>query len=159
MRRCAVERFGAETDHGYTGGDWMTVHTSSKLKQATDYAVTDTMGSPACSAASSTQDPYPTRLPKPLDTLWLKRREGVVRGSAQEGPLTQEQLNEFERKGVLFALNCSVGDELDAHCEQLSELLQRKAFRGPDMSNHEAENQEIRTMGSPACSAASSTQD
>ncbi len=124
----------------------MAVHTSSKLKQATDYVVNDTMVPPARGAASGTQDFYPTRLSKPLDTLWLKRREGVVHGSAQEGPLTQEQLSEFERKGFLFEPNFIVGDELDALCEELSDLLRREDFRGRDFSITEAESQEIRSL-------------
>ncbi|UYG03473.1 ectoine hydroxylase [Halomonas sp. LR3S48] len=126
----------------------MTVQTSSnrKLKQATDYAVTDTMTAQVDDTLDRMRDPYPTRLAKPLDTLWLERREGVVRGSAEEGPLSQAQLDEFERKGFLFEPNFFSGAELDELRGELSELLNRDDFRGRDFSITEPDSQEIRSL-------------
>ncbi len=126
----------------------MTVHTSSnrKLKQTTDYAVTDTMTAPLRSAAKRVQDVYPTRLNKPLDTLWVERREGVVRGSADEGPLSRAQLDEFERKGFLFEPNFISGEELDELRRELDALLSRDDFRGRNFSITEPDSQEIRSL-------------
>ncbi|MCE8026948.1 MULTISPECIES: ectoine hydroxylase [Halomonadaceae] len=126
----------------------MTVHTSSnrKLKQTTDYAVTDTMTAPLRSDANWVQDAYPTRLNEPLDTLWMARREGVVRGSADEGPLSRAQLDEFERKGFLFEPNFISGEELDELRRELDALLSRDDFRGRDFSITEPDSQEIRSL-------------
>ncbi|NIC07090.1 ectoine hydroxylase [Billgrantia bachuensis] len=126
----------------------MTVQTSSnrKLKQATDYAVTDTMAAQVDSVLDRMRDSYPTRLAKPLDTLWLERQEGVVRGSTDEGPLSQAQLDEFERKGFLFEPDFVSGEELDELRRELSELLNRDDFRGRDFSITEPDSQEIRSL-------------
>ena len=125
----------------------MTVQTSSnrKLKQTTDYAVTDTP-SQVRSDANRMQDAYPTRLAKPLDTLWTERREGVVRGSSEQGPLSQAQLDEFERKGFLFEPGFISGEELDELRRELDALLGRDDFRGRDFSITEPESQEIRSL-------------
>ena len=126
----------------------MTVQTSSnrKLKQATDYAVADTMSAQVRSDANRLHDAYPTRLTKPLDSLWIERREDVVRGSADEGPLSQAQLDEFERKGFLFEPNFISGEELDELRRELAALLSRDDFRGRDFSITEPDSQEIRSL-------------
>ncbi|MCE8014379.1 ectoine hydroxylase [Halomonas daqingensis] len=92
------------------------------------------------------QDVYPTRLNEPLDTLWVERREGVVRGSADEGPLSRAQLDEFERKGFLFVPNFISGEELDELRRELDALLSRDDFRGRDFSITEPDSQEIRSL-------------
>lgn len=84
----------------------MPVQTSSnrKLKQVTDYGVSDasaTLGQ-AGHLAGHLRDPYPSRLSEPLDVPWLDRQEAVVKGRAEDGPLNQAQLDEFNRKGFLF---------------------------------------------------------
>ncbi|MBW6393195.1 MULTISPECIES: ectoine hydroxylase [Halomonadaceae] len=126
----------------------MAVQTSSnrKLKQATDYAGSDTLTSQVGSMLGRTRDAYPTRLAEPLDTLWLERQEGVVRGSAKDGPLTQAQLDEFERKGFLFEPGFICGEELDGLRRELSELLNHDDFRGRDFSITEPDSQEIRSL-------------
>ncbi|KAA0009824.1 ectoine hydroxylase [Billgrantia pellis] len=124
----------------------MTVKTSSnrKLKQVTDYVGADTMTAQVDNTRDP--DPYPTRLAKPLDTLWVARREGVVRGRAEQGPLGPAQLDEFERKGFLFEPDFINGEELDELCRELSELLSRDDFRGRDFSITEPDSQEIRSL-------------
>ncbi|WP_111414586.1 ectoine hydroxylase [Billgrantia lactosivorans] len=126
----------------------MTVQTSSnrKLKQATDYAGSDTLTSQVDSVLERVRDAYPTRLAEPLDTLWLERQEEVVRGRADEGPLSQAQLDEFERKGFLFEPNFIAGEELDELRRELSALLNRDDFRGRDFSITEPDSQEIRSL-------------
>ncbi|MCC5882703.1 MAG: ectoine hydroxylase [Halomonas sp.] len=126
----------------------MTVHTSSnrKLKQATDYADSETLSSQVGGALERAQDAYPTRLSRPLDSLWLERREGVVRGSADAGPLSQAQLDEFERKGFLFEPGFIGGEELDELRSELDALLSRDDFRDRDFSITEPESQEIRSL-------------
>ncbi|MGQ4877997.1 ectoine hydroxylase [Billgrantia sp. LNSP4103-1] len=126
----------------------MAVQTSSnrKLKQATDYAVADTMTAQVDMTLDRVRDRYPTRLARPLDTLWLERQEGVVRGQADEGPLSQAQLDEFDRKGFLFEPGFISGEELDELRRELSELLNRDDFRDRDFSITEPDSQEIRSL-------------
>ncbi|MBA2780925.1 ectoine hydroxylase [Billgrantia kenyensis] len=127
----------------------MTVHTSSnrKLKQATDFAVTDTMTAQLRSNASrELDDVYPTRLSEPLESLWLERQEEVVRGREEKGPLSQAQLDEFERKGFLFEPNFISGEELDELRRELDALLSRDDYRGRDFSITEPDSQEIRSL-------------
>ena len=128
----------------------MPVQTSSnrKLKQATDYAVADasTTLSQAGSFANRVQDPYPTRLSKPLEAPWLQRQEAVVKGRAEDGPLSQAQLDEFDRKGFLFEPGFIRGEELDGLRRELNELMGRDDFRGREFSITEPDSREIRSL-------------
>ncbi|WP_444679170.1 ectoine hydroxylase [Halomonas sp. E19] len=126
----------------------MTVQTSSsrKQKQVTDFVAADTPASPLLGEPGRVPDAYPTRLSQPLDTLWLPRHEPVVRGSADEEPLSQAQLDEFERKGFLFEPNFISGEELDELRRELDALLSRDDFRGRDFSITEPDSQEIRSL-------------
>ena len=51
------------------------------------------------------QDAYPSRLITPPEKTWLPRQDTVVKGRQLSGPLSQAQLDEFERKGFLFIPN------------------------------------------------------
>lgn len=128
----------------------MSVQTSSnpKLKQADFAATAGTSAAPSRvkGAPRAGQDPYPTRLSEPLDMPWLSRREGVVKGRAMQGPLSQARLDEFERKGFLFEPDFISGEELDELRSELHELLQCEAFRGRDFSITEPESREIRSL-------------
>lgn len=92
------------------------------------------------------QSPYPTRLRKPLDTPWLRRRESVVRGRALEGPLSNSQLDEFERKGFLFEPGFISGAELEMLRDELAAQMSRKDFRGREFTITEPGSQEIRSV-------------
>ena len=53
-------------------------------------------------------DAYPTRLAQAPASLTQPRQDGVVKGRALPGPLSEAQLDEFERKGYLFIPNLIV---------------------------------------------------
>ncbi|TFH85839.1 ectoine hydroxylase [Billgrantia azerbaijanica] len=92
------------------------------------------------------RDPYPTRLSRPLDAPWIPRREAVVKGRAEDGPLSQAQLDEFDRKGFLFEPNFIGGEELAELRRELKALLERDDFRGRDFSIVEPQGKEIRSL-------------
>ncbi|MFB9146010.1 ectoine hydroxylase [Halomonas alkalicola] len=98
------------------------------------------------SAPRPGQDPYPTRLSEPLDMPWLNRREAVVKGRADQGPLSQAQLEEFDRKGFLFEPEFIRGEELDALRRELSALLENPEYRGRDFSITEPSGSAIRSL-------------
>src|SRR5690554_605846 len=95
---------------------------------------------------NSRQSQYPTRLRKPLDRPWLRRRESVVRGRALEGPLNTTQLDEFERKGFLFEPDFLGGHELDALRQELAAQMSRTDFQGREFTVTEPNGQEIRSL-------------
>lgn len=92
------------------------------------------------------QDLYPTRLRSVPDVLWPPRQDAVVKGRELDGPLTQAQLDEFERKGFLFIPNLISGEELDELRQEMRALLENDDFRGRDFSVTEPESQEIRSL-------------
>lgn len=98
------------------------------------------------SAPRHDQDPYPTRLSRPLDLPWLNRREPVIKGHAEDGPLSLQQLERFERDGFLFEPDFLGGDELAGMREELKALLDNPAFRGRDFSVVEPNGKEIRSL-------------
>lgn len=91
-------------------------------------------------------DPYPTRLREPLDELWLPRREKVVRGTTQDGPLSRADLETFDRKGFLFEPEFISGDELTELRKELNAQLARKDLQGRDFTITEPGGQEIRSL-------------
>ncbi|MBD3895511.1 ectoine hydroxylase [Halomonas sp. ML-15] len=98
------------------------------------------------SPAADQRDPYPTRLSRPLDMPWLKRREAVVKGAAEDGPLSQDQLDTFERQGFLFEPDFLTGAELDAMRNELKVLMARQEYAGRDFSITEPDGSEIRSL-------------
>lgn len=128
----------------------MSVQTSSyrMLEQADLNAVVDSPDpqSRVKSAPRPGQDPYPTRLAEPLDMPWLSRHEEVVKGRAEEGPLSQAQLDAFERQGFLFEPDFITGDELAELRRELEALLDNDDFRGRDFSITEPQGNEIRSL-------------
>ncbi len=128
----------------------MSVKTSSrKLKEAVSrHAIVDSPDplSRVKSAPRPGEDPYPTRLAEPFDMPWLNRREAVVKGRADEGPLNQAQLDEFERNGFLFEPHFLGGEELDELRRELAALLENPNFRDRDFSITEPSGNEIRSL-------------
>ena len=97
-------------------------------------------------AEARRQDPYPTRLPRRPDLPWLNRREPVVKGRAEDGPLSASQLDEFERRGFLFEPGFLDEREVAELSDTLHELLSREAFRGREFSITEPGSEEIRSL-------------
>ncbi|GAB2793646.1 ectoine hydroxylase [Halomonas shantousis] len=92
------------------------------------------------------RDHYPTRLSRPLDAPWLDRQDAVVKGKAEEGPLSREQLARFERDGFLFEPNFLSPEEVKGLRDELAWLLDRDDFRGRDFTITEPDSQEIRSL-------------
>ncbi|ATH76613.1 ectoine hydroxylase [Vreelandella venusta] len=98
------------------------------------------------SASNTRVDLYPTRLATAPASLTQARRDDVVKGRALPGPLTQAQLDEFERKGYLFIPDLIHGDELDALRDEIESLMSNDAYREREFSITEPESQEIRSL-------------
>ncbi|KHJ49936.1 ectoine hydroxylase [Vreelandella venusta] len=98
------------------------------------------------SASNTRVDLYPTRLATAPASLTQVRRDDVVKGRALPGPLTQAQLDEFERKGYLFIPDLIHGDELDALRNEIESLMSNDAYREREFSITEPESQEIRSL-------------
>jgi len=92
------------------------------------------------------QDEYPTRLASAPASLTLPRRDAVVKGRDLTGPLSQEQLDEFERKGFLFIPNLISGEELEALCHEMTLLMSNDAYRDQEFSVTEPESHNIRSL-------------
>ena len=101
---------------------------------------------PITGPAPAIQDPYPTRLAKKPDMPWLNRREKVVKGQAADGPLSQQQLDEFEQRGFLFEPDFLDQREVQELTGHLHELLARDEFRGRDFSVTEPGSEKIRSL-------------
>jgi len=93
-----------------------------------------------------TRDPYPTRYPFPPEKLWIERREPVVKGRDHAGPLTQEQLDEFEEKGFIFLPQFVKGEELEGLREEMRALMDKDEYLGRDFSITEPQGEEIRSL-------------
>lgn len=72
-------------------------------------------------------DPYPTRLPERADPI--PRREDVVHGDRDGGPLTPEQLVRFERDGFLVLESYFRPHEVRAFLDDLEAYQQDPALR------------------------------
>lgn len=96
--------------------------------------------------SAKVDDMYPTRLATAPAALTQPRRDAVVKGRDLSGPLSQEQLNEFERNGFLFIPNLISGDELDALRQEMSELMNNDAYRDKEFSVTEPASHEIRSL-------------
>ncbi|SDN83536.1 ectoine hydroxylase [Vreelandella arcis] len=92
------------------------------------------------------KDAYPSRLANAPASLWQPRQEAVVKGQHLSGPLSQAQLDEFERKGFLFIPNLITGSELDELRREMQSLMNHDAYRDKDFSITEPESQEIRSL-------------
>lgn len=122
----------------------MTI-THTPFRHATQKQYSEMTDTPAAQHAS-VKDVYPTRLRKAPDALWQPRQDAVVKGRELDGPLTQAQLDEFERKGFVFIPNLISGEELKELRQEMTALLEDDAFRERDFSVTEPESQEIRSL-------------
>ena len=92
------------------------------------------------------QDAYPSRLTTTPEKTWLPRQEAVVKGRQLSGPLSQAQLDEFERKGFLFIPNLIEGAELEELRQEMKALMSNDKYLNQDFSVTEPESQEIRSL-------------
>ncbi|RUR27677.1 ectoine hydroxylase [Vreelandella nanhaiensis] len=98
------------------------------------------------SQSANVQDAYPSRLATPPATLWQPRQDAVIKGRHLSGPLSEAQLDEFERKGFLFIPNLITGDELDELREEMQSLMSTDEYRNKDFSITEPDSNEIRSL-------------
>ncbi|BBI64145.1 hypothetical protein HSBAA_54510 [Vreelandella sulfidaeris] len=80
------------------------------------------------------------------ESTWLPRQDAVVKGRQLSGPLSQAQLDEFERKGFLFIPNLIEGAELDELRQEMKALMSKDEYRDKEFSVTEPESQEIRSL-------------
>ncbi|PRY66898.1 ectoine hydroxylase [Vreelandella songnenensis] len=92
------------------------------------------------------QDAYPSRLTSRPESLWQPRKDAVVKGQHLSGPLSEAQLEEFERKGFLFIPNLITGDELETLRDDIQALMTTDAYRDQEFSITEPESNEIRSL-------------
>ncbi|MGI9574909.1 ectoine hydroxylase [Alloalcanivorax xenomutans] len=97
-------------------------------------------------APRSPADPYPTRLARTPDQPWLQRREAVIKGSADQGPLSAKQLDAFEKQGFLFEPGFLGTEEIEALRREMSSLMNTPSFRGRPFTITEPDSQEIRSL-------------
>ena len=100
----------------------------------------------ASASMATGHDFYPTRLASLPPQPWLERREAVVKGRAEDGPLSQAQLDDFEHRGYLFEPEFLTADEVALLRAELDALLQREEFRGREFSVTEPQTDEIRSL-------------
>ena len=62
------------------------------------------------------------------------------------GPLSSEQLDEFERKGFLFIPSLISGEELEALRHEMKLLMSNNAYRDQEFSVTEPESHDIRSL-------------
>src|SRR5690606_12540322 len=92
------------------------------------------------------RDPYPTRLKLPPKERWMQRREPVIGGVADDGPLTQDQLQEFENKGFIFEPDFLTPEEVKTLSSELEKLIAEERFREREFSITEPRSQQIRSL-------------
>lgn len=123
----------------------MTV-SNSPLNNVTAHKQYSEVADTPSTVQAKVMDAYPTRLAQAPKSLTQPRYDGVVKGRQLPGPLTQAQLDEFERNGYLFIPNLFIGEELTALREELSALMSNDAYRDKEFSVTEPESQEIRSL-------------
>lgn len=96
--------------------------------------------------AQTLADLYPTRLHQAPATPWLERQEQTVKGRHLPGPLTEQQLDDFEKNGFLFEPNFLSPEEVSRLHQAMDELMNRDRFRHQPFTITEPGSQEIRSV-------------
>ncbi len=90
------------------------------------------------------QDLYPTRIASEPELL--ERTDPVVHGSAQDGPLTQGQLDTFDRDGALVVEDLFSDDEVARMRDRLATLSADPAVRADERTVTELTSDEVRSI-------------
>ena len=96
--------------------------------------------------ATTQADPYPTRLQQHPEKPWHERREQTVKGRHLPGPLTEHQLDHFEKNGFLFEPGFLPADEVATLTEAMNDLLNRDDYRDKPFTITEPGSQKIRSV-------------
>jgi ectoine hydroxylase len=123
----------------------MTV-SNTPLKNVTAHKQYSEMADVPTAGNAKVADAYPTRLAQAPESLTQPRQDGVVKGRTLPGPLSQAQLDEFERNGYLFIPSLIEGEELEALRQEMNALLSNDAYRDKAFSITEPESHEIRSL-------------
>lgn len=90
------------------------------------------------------EDLYPTRVSS--QPQFIKRVDPVVWGGPEDGPLSAEQLEQFERNGCLIVEGVFSQDEIDQFNTRLDELSRDPQVRDDESTITEPESNEVRSV-------------
>jgi ectoine hydroxylase len=90
------------------------------------------------------RDRYPSRLRETAEML--ERTEPVVWGRASDGPLTQDQLDAFDRDGMLQLPGVFSNDEVEAMAAELRRMTADPQVRAFDGTIIEPESDQVRSI-------------
>ena len=89
-------------------------------------------------------DRYPSRMGS--EPSLLQRQDAVVHGTAADGPLTDDQLAEFDAKGFLLLEGVFSGDEVAEMRDELQRLSTDPAIKRSERTIVEPEADEVRSI-------------
>ena len=99
-------------------------------------------------SAARPEDRYPTRIDGKLERL--PRLDPVLHGGAEaEGPLSREQLLEYEQRGFLFLPSMIPAGDIARFAEEQQRLLASEEVRQSEQSLTEPSSGDIRTIYAP----------
>jgi ectoine hydroxylase len=90
------------------------------------------------------QDPYPTRVSDQPELL--ERTDPVAWGTADDGPLDAEQVDAFDREGVLLLEGVFDDDEVAGFKRRLDELSADPTVRADERTITELETEDVRSI-------------
>ncbi len=89
-------------------------------------------------------DQYPSR--KSNEVTLIERHDPVVHGSADDGPLGQDLLDEFDSRGFLQMDDVFSADEVGAMSHELDVMASRPEVRADDACIIEPDSDEVRSI-------------
>ena len=95
-------------------------------------------------ATTQRMDLYPSRVDD--KARLLERQDPAVHGDASDGPLSPEQVGQFERDGALLLENVFSSDEVQRFSDRLAELSADPTVRADDRTITEPESDEVRSI-------------
>jgi ectoine hydroxylase len=90
------------------------------------------------------RDMYPSRLRESAEMV--ERQHQVVHGNAEDGPLAQEQLDAFDRDGMLQIDRLFSPDEVEAMFSELRRMTADDDVRGHDGCIIEPQSEQVRSI-------------
>ncbi|CAM3550754.1 ectoine hydroxylase [Hydrogenibacillus schlegelii] len=95
-------------------------------------------------APSLMEDRYPSRTGE--GTRWIERKDPVVYGRPEDGPLSAEELREYEAKGFLLLRDVFSPEEVRAFREELRRLFEERAHDPSPEVVREPESDVVRSI-------------
>lgn len=94
--------------------------------------------------AQATHDPYPSR--KVDEPQLIERAEPVVHGSPEDGPLTEKQLDAFDRDGLLHLGDVFSADEVHAMLDELARMKDDTDVHGAEGTIRDPDTGDVRSI-------------